>query len=211
MSWKLGNTLHALEGRPSGLLRINAARISTAMVMGPLLAGFRESVSRRSGRAFLPTRATWTSWNVASTPGSAWAKVFRKTWWQYHSAGRSPWLSSVHPTTSSATPCPDTRPTLVNQNCIRFRFSGSGAIYKWEFDVDSRRVEYEVSGGLTISDSLYAAGCRTRRYWTGVHLRYACATSHSLQTTKACTDTLFPDVSRASIFTIPADASRRPR
>jgi len=26
---------------------------------------------------------------------------------------------------------------LVNQNCIRFRFSGSGAIYKWEFDVDA--------------------------------------------------------------------------
>src|SRR2546423_11759751 len=32
--------LHALQGRPSGLLRINAARISTAMVLQPLLAGF---------------------------------------------------------------------------------------------------------------------------------------------------------------------------
>src|SRR5437764_11473584 len=38
-----GEQLHALEGRPSGLLRINAARISTAMVMGPLLGGFLEA------------------------------------------------------------------------------------------------------------------------------------------------------------------------
>jgi DNA-binding transcriptional LysR family regulator len=32
--------LRALQGRPSGLLRINAARISIAMVLQPLLAGF---------------------------------------------------------------------------------------------------------------------------------------------------------------------------
>ena len=35
-----GEQLHALQGRPSGLLRINAARISIAMVLQPLLAGF---------------------------------------------------------------------------------------------------------------------------------------------------------------------------
>src|SRR6478735_5853663 len=32
--------LHALRGRPSGMLRINAARIGTAMVLRPLLRGF---------------------------------------------------------------------------------------------------------------------------------------------------------------------------
>src|SRR4249919_4152445 len=35
-----GEQLHALQGRPAGVLRINAARISTAMVLQPLLAGF---------------------------------------------------------------------------------------------------------------------------------------------------------------------------
>jgi len=43
----------------------------------------------------------------------------------------------------------------VHHNCVRFRFSGSGAIYKWELAIDSRLVEYEVSGNLTISDSLF--------------------------------------------------------
>ena len=35
-----GEQLNALQGRPSGVLRINAARISVAMVLQPLLAGF---------------------------------------------------------------------------------------------------------------------------------------------------------------------------
>jgi DNA-binding transcriptional LysR family regulator len=35
-----GEQLHELQGRPSGVLRINAARISAYMVLQPLLAGF---------------------------------------------------------------------------------------------------------------------------------------------------------------------------
>ena len=38
-----GEQLHALQGRPSGVLRINAARISVAMVLQPLLAGFLQA------------------------------------------------------------------------------------------------------------------------------------------------------------------------
>jgi DNA-binding transcriptional LysR family regulator len=45
---------------------------------------------------------------------------------------------------------------LVNHDCVRFRFSGSGAVYKWEFTVDDRIVEYEIAGSLTISDSLFS-------------------------------------------------------
>ena len=39
---------------------------------------------------------------------------------------------------------------------MRFRFAGSGAIFKWELDVDGRRVEYEVGGNFTIGDSLFS-------------------------------------------------------
>src|SRR5947208_12911506 len=35
-----GEELNALQGRPAGTLRLNAARISTALVVQPLLAGF---------------------------------------------------------------------------------------------------------------------------------------------------------------------------
>ena len=35
-----GEEINTLQGRPSGTLRLNAARIATAMVLQPLLAGF---------------------------------------------------------------------------------------------------------------------------------------------------------------------------
>ena len=64
-------------------------------------------------------------------------------------------------------PVPRHPSDLVHHNCVRFRFSGSGAIYKWEFEVDGRPVEYEVSGNLTISDSLFPVELR----WKGSHWR----------------------------------------
>jgi DNA-binding transcriptional LysR family regulator len=45
---------------------------------------------------------------------------------------------------------------LVHHNCIRFRFTGSGAIHKWELAVDGQIVEYEIGGSLTISDSMFS-------------------------------------------------------
>ena len=44
----------------------------------------------------------------------------------------------------------------MRHNCVRFRFTGSGAIHKWELTVDDRIVEYEIGGSLTISDSLFS-------------------------------------------------------
>jgi DNA-binding transcriptional LysR family regulator len=45
---------------------------------------------------------------------------------------------------------------LVRHNCVRLRFAATGAIYKWEFRVGGRMVEYEVAGNLTISDTLFS-------------------------------------------------------
>ena len=52
-------------------------------------------------------------------------------------------------------PVPRHPSELVQHNCVRFRFSGSGSIFKWELDVDGRLVKHEVHGSLTISDSLF--------------------------------------------------------
>ncbi len=58
--------------------------------------------------------------------------------------------SSDRPTTSSRHAVPRHPSDLVHHNCVRFRFSGSGAIYKWELPVDGRLVKYELGGNLTI-------------------------------------------------------------
>jgi len=46
---------------------------------------------------------------------------------------------------------------LREHDGIRYRFQASGAIYRWELQRKGRRVEVEVNGRLTVSDSLAMA------------------------------------------------------
>jgi len=46
---------------------------------------------------------------------------------------------------------------LREHACVRFRFKSSGAIYRWELMRHRRRVEVEVDGPITVSDSLGSA------------------------------------------------------
>jgi DNA-binding transcriptional LysR family regulator len=46
---------------------------------------------------------------------------------------------------------------LRQHDCIRFRFPGSGAIYRWEVRHKGRLAEVEVDGPLTVSDSINMA------------------------------------------------------
>ena len=133
-----GEQLHALQGRPSGVLRINAARISIAMVLQPLLAGFLKAypdvqveltndegyvdIVERGFDAGVRTGESVQKDMVAVPLGGpiAVAIVGSPDYFKRHPVPR-------HPS------------DLVQHNCVRFRFSGSGAIYKWELDVDGRR------------------------------------------------------------------------
>jgi DNA-binding transcriptional LysR family regulator len=149
-----GEQLHALQGRPSGLLRINAARISTAMVLQPLLAGFLE---------------TYPDVHVELTNDEGYVDIVERAFDAGVRMGESVQKDMVavplgHPIAVAVVGSPDyfkrhpvpRHPSdLVKHNCVRFRFSGSGAIYKWELQVDGRIVEYALSGNLTISDSLF--------------------------------------------------------
>lgn len=46
---------------------------------------------------------------------------------------------------------------LVSHNCARVRFTGSGAIHKWELELGGRIVDDEIAGSLAISDSPFSA------------------------------------------------------
>jgi DNA-binding transcriptional LysR family regulator len=163
-----GEQLHALQGRPSGVLRINAARISIAMVLQPLLAGFLKAhpdvhieLSNDEGYVDIVERGLDAGVRLGESvqkdmiavplggPVSV-AIVGSPAYFKRHRAPQ-------HPS------------ELVEHNCVRFRFSGSGAIYKWELEIDGRLVEFEVGGNLTISDSLFS----TEAALEGVGLAYS--------------------------------------
>ena len=150
-----GEQLNALQGRPSGLLRINAARISIAMVLQPLLAGFLKAcpdvqieLTNDEGYIDIVERGF--------DAGVRMGESVQKDIVAVPLGGPVSVAIVGSPDYFKRHPAPRHPSDLVNHNCIRFRFSGSGAIYKWEFTVDDRVVEYEVGGSLTISDSIFS-------------------------------------------------------
>ena len=150
-----GEQLHALQGRPSGVLRINAARISIVMVLQPLLAGFLKAnpdvqieLSNDEGYVDIVDRGF--------DAGVRLGESVQKDMVAIPLGGPIAVAIVGSPAYFSQHPVPSHPSELVDHNCVRFRFSGSGAIYKWEFKVDDRIVEYEIGGSLTISDSLFS-------------------------------------------------------
>lgn len=150
-----GEQLHALQGRPSGVLRINAARISIAMVLQPLLAGFLEiypdvqiELSNDEGYVDIVERGF--------DAGVRLGESVQKDMVAVPLGGPIAVAVVGSPAYFKRHPMPRHPSDLVRHDCVRFRFSGSGAIHKWELRVDDRIVEYEIGGSLTISDSLFS-------------------------------------------------------
>jgi DNA-binding transcriptional LysR family regulator len=163
-----GEQLHAREGRPSGVLRINAARISIAMVLQPLLPGFLQrypevqvELTNDEGYVDIVEQGfdagvrlgESVQQDMIAVPLGGPIKVAVVGSPNYFLRHGEP----KHPS------------DLAQQNCIRHRFSGSGAIYKWEFDVGGHLVEYETGGSLTISDTIFNVDAAL----DGVGLAYA--------------------------------------
>jgi DNA-binding transcriptional LysR family regulator len=147
--------VNALQGRPSGVLRINAARISIAMVLQPLLAGFLEAcpdvqieLSNDEGYVDIVERGF--------DAGVRLGESVQKDMVAVPLGGPVSVAIVGSPDYFMRHPAPRRPADLVNHRCVRFRFSGSGAIHKWELEVDGRIVEYEIGGRLTISDSLFS-------------------------------------------------------
>jgi len=150
-----GEELNVLQGRPAGTLRLNAARISTAMVLQPMLAGFlREhphvqlELTTDEGFVDIVERGFDAGVRMGESLHRDMVAV---------PLGGSVTVAVVaSPEYLRRVPAPRHPDELVRHNCVRVRFAGTGVIYKWEFQVDGRLMEYEVKGNLTISDTLFS-------------------------------------------------------
>ena len=150
-----GEELNVLQGRPAGVLRLNAARISTAMVLQPMLAGFlRENphvqleLTHDEGFVDIVERGF--------DAGIRMGESVQRDMIAVPLAGPITVAVVASPEYLGRVAAPRHPNDLVRHNCIRFRFAGTGAIHKWEFQVDERIVEFEVKGNLTISDTVFS-------------------------------------------------------
>jgi DNA-binding transcriptional LysR family regulator len=146
--------LSLLQGRPAGTLRLNAARISTAMVLQPMLAGFL----RKNPNVQLELTNDEGFVDIVEggfDAGVRMGESLHRDMVAIPLGGPITVAVVASPEYLRRFPAPRHPDDLSSHNCVRFRFAGTGAIYKWEFKVKGRLVEYEVKGNLTISDTLF--------------------------------------------------------
>jgi DNA-binding transcriptional LysR family regulator len=150
-----GEDLNVLQGRPAGTLRLNAARISIAMVLQPMLAGFLQEnplvnleLTNDEGFVDIVERGFDAGVRMGQSVQRDMVAVPLGGPIAVAIVGSPDYLKRI--------PAPRHPDELARHNCIRFRFAATGAIYKWEFQMDERLVEYEVKGNLTISDTIFS-------------------------------------------------------
>lgn len=150
-----GEELNVLQGRPAGTLRLNAARVSIAMVLQQKLAGFLQAypdvqieLTNDEGFVDIVERGF--------DAGVRMGESVQQDMVAIPLGGPVTMAVVASPAYLKRCAAPLHPDELHRHHCIRFRFSGTGAIYKWEFEVEGRPVEYEIQGGLTISDSLFS-------------------------------------------------------
>jgi DNA-binding transcriptional LysR family regulator len=149
-----GDELNVLQGRPAGTLRLNAARISTALVLQPMLAGFLQenphvSLELTNDEGFVDIV------EKGFDAGVRFGESVHRDMVAVPLGGPVAVAVVAAPEYLRRVPAPRHPDELARHNCVRFRFAATGAIYKWEFQVDGRLVEYEVKGNLTISDTMF--------------------------------------------------------
>jgi DNA-binding transcriptional LysR family regulator len=150
-----GDELNVLQGRPSGTLRLNAARVSIAMVLRPLLDGFL----KENPNVVLELTNDEGFVNIVEKgfdAGIRFGESIDRDMVAIPIGGPVRVAVVASPEYLSRVPAPRHPDDLVHHNCVRMRFATTGSIYKWEFEMDGRLVDYEVGGNLVISDTTFS-------------------------------------------------------
>ncbi|WP_377157820.1 LysR family transcriptional regulator [Roseateles sp. UC29_93] len=150
-----GDELKVLQGKPSGTLRLNAARVSAALVLRPLLAGFLQEnphvqLELTNDEGFVDIV------EKGFDAGIRFGESVHRDMIAVPIGGAMKVMVVATPEYLKRVPAPRHPDDLVRHNCIRLRFAATGAIYKWEFDVDDRLVDYEVGGNIIITDTTFS-------------------------------------------------------
>ena len=150
-----GEQLRAQLGRPSGVLRINAARISIAMVLQPLIAGFLKAypgvqieLTNDEGTIDIVEKGFDAGVRMGESVEKDMIALPLGDPLTVYVVGSPDYLKR--------NPAPKHPSDLAQHNCVRFRFSTGGGIYKWEHNIDGRTIDYEIAGNLTITDTLFS-------------------------------------------------------
>ncbi len=144
--------IRAVKGRPSGLLRINASRISLPLAVTRVIAAMAKRYPEVEVEIFSDERLT----DIVSEGFDAGIRVGEMIAQDMVAVRLTPPFRSIvvaSPGYIGRFGLPNTLADLSNHNCIGYRLIRSGGLYQWEFVEDGRDVAVTVNGQAIVTEA----------------------------------------------------------
>lgn len=144
--------IKSVKGRPSGLLRINASRISLPLAVTRVIATMAERYPEVEIEIFSDERLT----DIVSEGFDAGIRVGEMIAQDMVAVRLTPPFRSIvvaSPGYVGRFGRPNTLADLSGHNCIGYRLIRSGGLYQWEFVEDGRDVAVTVSGRAIVTEA----------------------------------------------------------
>jgi DNA-binding transcriptional LysR family regulator len=154
--------------RPAGLLRIGVSRPAFMGLLQPVIAGFHKSfpdirLELSFDDGFVDIVAQGLDAGVRLGDSVAQDMVSVRV------SESEPIAILGSPDYLKRRGSPKVVADLAEHDCIRFRFPGSGAVFRWELIDGGRQIEMEVKGPVTVNDAGSMLSCAAE----GLGLAYA--------------------------------------
>ena len=144
--------IRAVKGRPSGLLRINAARVCLPLAVTRVIAAMAERYPEVEVEIFSNERLT----DIVSEGFDAGIRIGEMIAQDMVAIRLTPPFRSVvvaSPAYIGRYGRPTTLGELSDHNCIGYRLIRSGGLYQWEFVEGGRDVAVTVGGQAIVTES----------------------------------------------------------
>jgi DNA-binding transcriptional LysR family regulator len=142
----------SLGTRPSGRVRLNLPRLAASLVLVPVLGRFAETYPD----IHLDLTIDDAFADVVGEGFDAGIRVGERVERDMVAVRLTPDLRLAvvgAPSYFARRPPPRTPRELRNHACINYRWSGSGALYRWHFDGPDGPLDVDVGGPLTVNDT----------------------------------------------------------
>ena len=161
-------TVNAVRARPTGTVRLNVPRMAAQMALAPAFGGF----TRLYPDVHLDVTVNDGFADVVAAGFDAGIRLGESVHRDMVAVRVTPDLCMAvvgSPGYFASRPAPRTPRDLRDHACIGYRWVGSGALCRWEFEQESQAFEVAVEGPLTLNDPDLIVGAAL----DGVGLAYA--------------------------------------
>ncbi len=146
------NELDEMRGKAAGTLRINLAQAAATLVVMPILDEFTRAYPDVKLELTVDDRFVdliATGYDAGIRLGESLARDMVAI----RASGEQRTIVVGAPKYFKRRTRPQTPADLHEHSCIRYRFSGSGGIYRWEFSRGGKDIEVDVDGPLVTNNA----------------------------------------------------------